>query len=69
MAHPLYKVLNLGIGSASHNVQMAKFMLAYDDILTTEDPDLVIVYGDTNTTSAAAIASCSDTICRTTMYS
>jgi len=47
---------NLGIGSASHNVQMAKFMLAYDDILTTEDPDLVIVYGDTNTTSAAAIA-------------
>lgn len=47
---------NLGIGSASHNQQMASFITAFDEILTTENPDLVIVYGDTNTTSAAAIA-------------
>lgn len=47
---------NLGIGSASHNVQLARFILAFDEILTDEKPDLVIVYGDTNTTSAAAIA-------------
>ena len=47
---------NLGIGSASHNQQMATFIAAFDEILTIENPDLVIVYGDTNTTSAAAIA-------------
>ncbi len=47
---------NLGIGSASHNVQLAKFITAFDTILTDEAPDMVIVYGDTNTTAAAAIA-------------
>lgn len=47
---------NLGIGSASHNVQMSRFIALFDEILTDEAPDLVIVYGDTNTTAAAAIA-------------
>ena len=47
---------NLGIGSASHNEQIARFITAFDPILSTENPDMVIVYGDTNTTAAAAIA-------------
>jgi len=47
---------NLGIGSQSHNKMIGQFLIAFDDILDIENPDLIIVYGDTNTTSAAAIA-------------
>lgn len=47
---------NLGIGSQSHNKMIGQFLIDFDDILVVEKPDLVIVYGDTNTTSAAAIA-------------
>jgi len=47
---------NIGIGSGHHNIQIAKCIIGVDEILEKEKPDLVIVYGDTNTTSAAAIA-------------
>jgi len=47
---------NLGIGSQSHNKMIGQFLIAFDDILDLEKPDLVVVYGDTNTTSATAIA-------------
>ncbi len=47
---------NIGIGSGHHNIQIAKCIIGVDEILAKENPDLVIVYGDTNTTSAAAIA-------------
>ena len=47
---------NLGIGSTSHNLQIATFIQRFDSILTDENPDIVVVYGDTNTTAAAAIA-------------
>jgi len=47
---------NLGIGSKSHNKMIGEFLISFDDILQKEQPDMVIVYGDTNTTSAAAIA-------------
>jgi UDP-GlcNAc3NAcA epimerase len=47
---------NIGIGSHHHNVQTAKCIIGMDEILEIENPDLVIVYGDTNTTAAAAIA-------------
>lgn len=46
---------NLGIGSLPHNKMIGQFLIAFDDILEAEKPDLVVVYGDTNTTSAAAI--------------
>lgn len=46
---------NLGIGSMSHNKMMGQFLIDFDDILDNENPDMVIVYGDTNTTAAAAI--------------
>lgn len=47
---------NIGIGSGHHNIQIAKCILGVDAILEKENPDIVIVFGDTNTTSAAAIA-------------
>lgn len=47
---------NLGIGSKSHNSFIGEFIVAFESVLIQENPDLVIVYGDTNTTSAAAIA-------------
>ena len=47
---------NLGVGSARHVVQMSEIMRRLDDVLLVEKPDLVIVFGDTNSTAAAAIA-------------
>jgi len=48
---------NLDIGSMSHNKMIGHFLIAFDDIIDTENPDMILVFGDTNTTSAAAIAS------------
>jgi UDP-N-acetylglucosamine 2-epimerase len=47
---------NLGIGSATHNMQIASCISALDPLLEQENPDMVIVFGDTNTTAAGAIA-------------
>jgi UDP-GlcNAc3NAcA epimerase len=47
---------NLDIGSMSHNKMIGHFLIAFDDIIDDEQPDMILVYGDTNTTSAAAIA-------------
>jgi len=47
---------NLQVGSASHNSQIARCLEGLDPILEKEFPAMVVVYGDTNTTAAAAIA-------------
>ncbi len=47
---------NLGIGSGSHGVQTAGMISGLEDLLVTEKPDFLVVYGDTNSTLAAAIA-------------
>lgn len=47
---------NLGVGSASHGVQTAKMTEGIEDILTKEKPDYIVLYGDTNSTLAGAIA-------------
>ena len=46
---------NLEIGSGHHVFQMAKCMTGLVDVFEKEKPDMVLVYGDTNTTAAAAI--------------
>lgn len=47
---------NLEVGSASHGVQTALIIMRIEEIIQIEKPDAVIVYGDTNSTLAAAIA-------------
>lgn len=48
---------NLGIGSLSHGAQTGKMLTGIETILIDERPDFVIVYGDTNSTLAGALAS------------
>lgn len=47
---------NLGIGSCSHGAMTGRQLEAIENILNNECPDWVLVYGDTNSTLAAAIA-------------
>ena len=47
---------NLGVGSASHGVQTAKIIEGIEEILRSEHFDGVVLYGDTNSTVAGAIA-------------
>ncbi len=48
--------INLEIGSDSHARQTAAIMIGVEQYLQEERPDLVLVYGDTNSTLAGAIA-------------
>jgi UDP-N-acetylglucosamine 2-epimerase (non-hydrolysing) len=47
--------LNLGVGSASHTVQTARIMTEIESVLVERRPDVVLVYGDVNSTAAAAL--------------
>jgi UDP-N-acetylglucosamine 2-epimerase (non-hydrolysing) len=46
---------DLGVGSASHAVQTAKVMIAFEEVCLAERPDLVMVVGDVNSTLAASL--------------
>ena len=48
--------INLEVGSYSHGVQTAKIMERYEKILMEAPPNLVIVFGDINSTIACALA-------------
>ncbi len=46
---------NLEIGSSPQSIQIGNVLSKFSPILEFEKPDLVIVFGDTNSTSAAAL--------------
>ena len=47
---------NLGIGSASHSIQTAKMLEKIEQVFIKYNPDIVVLYGDTNSTLAASIS-------------
>ena len=49
--------LNLNVGSGSHAFQTARMLEGIEKCILKENPDWVVVYGDTNSTLAAAIVS------------
>ena len=48
--------VHLGIGSGGHGVQTGAMLSALEPVLETHRPDWVLVYGDTNSTLAGAVA-------------
>ena len=45
----------LGVGSGTHATQTARAMIAFEDVLREEQPDLVLVIGDANATVPCAL--------------
>jgi UDP-GlcNAc3NAcA epimerase len=62
MSDVFFKVLNirepdhnLNVGSGKHGEMTGKIMMEFEKIVEKERPDIIVVYGDTNTTLAGAI--------------
>ncbi len=47
---------NLGISGGTHAQMTGRMMIAIEEVLIKEQPDWLLVYGDTNSTLAAALA-------------
>jgi UDP-N-acetylglucosamine 2-epimerase (non-hydrolysing) len=55
--------VNLGVGSATHSRQTTEIMSRLEPVLLERQPDMVVVYGDVNSTVAAALV-CSKLLIR-----
>ena len=49
--------INLNVGSGTHAQQTSQMLVGIESILVSQKPDIVLVYGDTNSTLAGAIVS------------
>jgi UDP-N-acetylglucosamine 2-epimerase (non-hydrolysing) len=49
--------VNLNVGSGTHAQQTADIMARFEPVVTEKNPDIVLVYGDVNSTVAAALVS------------
>lgn len=47
---------DLGVGSGSHGQQIGKMVMKLEEMMLSIKPDVVLVYGDTNSTLAGALA-------------
>jgi UDP-N-acetylglucosamine 2-epimerase len=50
--------VNLEVGSGRHGAQTAAMLLRLEPVLLEHEPDGVLLYGDTNSTLAAAVVAC-----------
>ncbi|MFI7615400.1 non-hydrolyzing UDP-N-acetylglucosamine 2-epimerase [Nonomuraea terrae] len=48
-------IANLGVGSGSHAKQTAALLVGLEEVVQEHEPDLVVVYGDVNSTLAAIL--------------
>jgi UDP-N-acetylglucosamine 2-epimerase (non-hydrolysing) len=54
---------NLGVGSGTHAEQTASIMLGFEQVCLKEQPDMVVVVGDVNSTIAAGLVAKKMSIC------